>query len=193
MEKVLGLLKELLEVQTLQVRLGSELQECLSAEEAAAAGFSLAELNAIIARKDQLINRFMTLEKNRRRSAEQVAFLIGFDIRGQNVSVSALAAALEAYRVRVQNSLPAHVAEHAESDLRWYLEETAQQLPNYKKLARRIQRNKAIIGRTLMNVNRSVQFFEQAFRVSDLFYTQSGKQARVRFGGQLPTQINVRA
>lgn len=193
MEKLLSLLTDLMEVQGLQVQLGADLQDCLGDEERAAAGFSLGDLNGIIARKDHLVNRFLSLEKRRRRTAEQVAFLIGFDIRGQTVSISALADALETYRVRVRGALPAHVVEQAESELTSYLECTREQIPAFRHLARRFQRNKTIIARTLQNVNRSVQFFEQAFRVSDVFYTQNGKQGRLSFGGQLPTQINVRA
>lgn len=193
MEKLFSLLTDLVEVQGLQVQLGADLQDCLSDEERAAAGFALGDLNRIIARKDHLVNRFLSLEKRRQRVAEQVAFLIGFDIRGQVVSISVLLEALETYKIRVRDALPANVVEQVEAGLSSYLESTREQIPAFGQLARRFQRNKTIISRTLQNVNRSVQFFEQAFRVNDVFYTQSGKQGRLRFGGQLPTQINLRA
>ncbi len=193
MEKLRTTLRDLFETQAAQVLLVDELIACFQREEESAAGFSQSVLNEVIGLKDQLVHRFASLEEKRVAGVNQLAFLIGFDLRGSSPSLSVMVAALRAYSENLRGLLAADELAAVQKAISVYCDSSLQQLPDYERLAERVRRNRLIVRRVLASVNRSMRFFEHVFQVSDVSYDEGGK-SRSRLGGSpQATQVSIRA
>ena len=176
MEKLLSTLTELLLAQRAQLTLGEALIAVFDEEESLdVSGFSVAAVQNIVARKDQIIHRFAGVEQKRRTLAAHLGFLISLDMRGSEPTLGHLVAALGVYSNNVRKVLDGPTLDKVLRAIEIYSDETVAQMAGFAKLAQRIQRNQRIVGRLRESINRSVRFFEQACSAIDTSYDKGGK------------------
>jgi len=193
-DRVIAILTELVLLQRSQSAIGKELIHVLSQEEeAAASGFTVAQLFEIVAAKDQIIHRFKSAETKRRQLASSLAFLIGLDTRNLSPTLSLLRTSLMVYSNNLARVMSGEALERVQKAIGIYCAETETQIGEFSHIADAVSRNRTIVTRLRDHVNRSVRFFEQAFRLVDLSYDKGGKMTHDKSRARRNAQVAVKA
>ena len=143
-----------------QIKLLNEFVFILDQEEDAIARYNFFETEKSVVLKNQHMKMFQAAEEKRIILMKRICYLIAFDSRDQNLSLTLFKDIFSTYLLNVKKLLDENIIQELECLKLDFFEISSEYSSVFENISNRIYRNQVILKKVILHVNMSLNLFQ---------------------------------